>query len=52
MKKKKKMYITPLLCVAEFKMEKGYASSNLDLNDKSIEKRQNGGNWGGSDSWY
>ncbi|MBO4586808.1 MAG: hypothetical protein J5677_03200 [Bacteroidales bacterium] len=58
--KKKKVYKTPLLSVVEFKMELGYAESGprrtLGLSsghgDSNLEGRNDGGNWGNSDSWF
>ena len=53
---KKKTYEAPELTVVTFKTEKGYATSGepLGLSEghgkKSIEDRQDGGNWGDG-SW-
>lgn len=54
----KKPYDAPQLTVVTFKMEMGYAGSvkSLGLSGgsgrKSLEDRQDGGNWGNSDGWF
>ena len=60
--KDKKKYEAPHLTVVSFKTEQGYAASGLrslalsgdqpDYGDESVEDRQNGGNWGGTDGWF
>ena len=53
----KKSYETPKLTVVTFKYERGYGDSfKLGLTSgrgrKTIEDRQDGGNWGGNDGWF
>ena len=62
--KEKKAYEAPQLTVVTFKAEAGYATSltfllalssiaaALEQSSQSLESRENGGSWGGSDSWY
>lgn len=58
MKSQKKQYEVPQLTVVTFKMETGYAESGKKLGlaggkgSKSLEDRQDGGNWGDSDGWF
>ena len=55
----KKQYEVPQLTVVTFKTERGFAESgpkSLGLSsgkgNKSVEDREDGGNWGGSDGWF
>ena len=54
----KKQYQVPQLTVVTFKTELGFAGSGDKLGlsagkgAKSLEDRQNGGNWGDSDGWF
>ena len=56
--KTKKRYEEPKLTVVTFVMERGYADSVTRLGlapskgNKSLEGREEGGNWGGSDGWF
>lgn len=62
--KRKKMYEAPQLTAVSFKTERGYANSNIFklalasslINEpnvsNSLESREAGGNWGGSEEWY
>ena len=55
----KKQYEVPQLTVVTFKTEQGYATSGPNSlgmgsgkGSKSLEDRQDGGNWGGTDGWF
>ena len=56
--KTRKQYEAPQLTVVTFKTEQGYANSQPKLSlsngtgSKSLEGRENGGNWGNSDGWF
>jgi hypothetical protein len=57
----RKSYVAPQLVCVTIKAERGYAEStfrlsldalNLSESDDNVENRTNGGNWGGSDTWF